>query len=105
MIDLTKEWSITLDGRVVYEKVDIVVLPNSTLMVLHQDIENPLMFYTTENRADRFEYLGELGSDGDSLVDNEYELEPYCEIAKKSDKRKSEYRATLNSMAKIIEKL
>jgi hypothetical protein len=48
MIDLTKEWSITLNDRVIYEKVEIV---------------------------------------------------------KKADERKSEYKATLNSLAKIVEKL
>lgn len=105
MIDLNKEWSITLDDRVIYEKVDVIVLPNSTLMVLHRDIVNPLMFYVGDSRPEVFQYLGELDSDGDAVTDNEYELEPYCEAAKKVDKRESAYRATLNSLAKIVERI
>lgn len=103
MIDLTKEWSITLNDRVIYEKVDIVVLPNELLMVLHQDIVNPLMFISRSQCSPR--YLGELDTDGDSIIDEEYELESYCEIVKKADKRKSNYEATLNSLAKIVERL
>lgn len=103
MIDLTREWSITLNDRVIYEKVDIVVLPNELLMVLHQDIVNPLMFISRSQCIP--DYLGELDTDGDAIIDEEYELKPYCEIVKKADKRKSNYEATLNSLAKIVEKL
>jgi hypothetical protein len=105
MIDLTKEWSITLNDRVVYEKVDIIILPNNMLMVLHQDIEKPLMFRESDCVANDFTYLGELDEDGDSMIDEEFELQEYSEVAKKAKKKVSGYNATLNSLAKIVEKI
>jgi hypothetical protein len=104
MIDLTKDYSITFNDKVLYEKVGVVVLPNTLLMVLHANIKDPLIF-RDDSQTGGSTYLGELDVDGDIYIDDSYKLVQYCEAAKKQKERMTDYNATLNSLARIVEKM